>query len=117
MKIEEQRVIRVDGKYLLNVWKDIDIEQFSYEVAGQTQVEIAGPQGVMRAAVPFSFKIEAESVAGACVGLEERIKLEAEKAAADFIANMRKQQHRIQVAGEGMIPQIMSQSGRPNGHP
>jgi len=117
VKIEEQQVVRVDGKSVLTVWTDIETGAVRYEVAGQAVVNVQTPQGVAQAPVPFTFQILAENLPDACKDLDARIQEAAGKATMEFIANINAQQKRIQVPRGDQIIQFQRDPSRPNSHP
>jgi len=116
MKLEEQKLVLIDGKSILQVWTDLKTGEERYEVHGQTAVNVKTPQGMTQAQVPFKFIIEAEDIHSACVQLEERIQEEADRAVREFIGKINAQQQKIQVAREDQVIQIRKDLMRRNGN-
>lgn len=117
MKLEEQKIIRIDGANVLSIWTDIETLEERYEVRGQTSVNVQTQQGVVPAPVQFMFMIEAKNLAEAAEQLPVRLQEETDKAVRQFIETINAQQRKIQVAGGDQVIQFRKDAPRRNGCP
>lgn len=97
MTLEEQRIIRIDGEQILQIWTDIDTGGERYEGCGQVQIQVNGPMGEQTVPVNFKFKVHAETVIDAAAKFREELKVSAERAAKEAVEKINGSRSKIQV--------------------
>lgn len=103
MTLEEQRIIRIDGEQILQVWTDIDTGEERYEGCGQVPIQVNGPMGEQTIPVNFKFKVHAETVIDAAAKFHEELQGAAERAAKEAVDKINGNQRKIQVPGHDQI--------------
>ena len=117
MKLEEQRVIKIDGENAMLIWTDMETGEERYEGEGQTAINVHGPQGIQVIPVGFRFAVEAISIAEAAAKFAEELQAAGKRAGNEAIEKIKAQQRKIQVPGEDQIIQIGRDRMRRNGSP
>jgi len=109
VKIEKKESYRIDRRWNLDTYTDIEADEVRFEADGQTVVNLQGPAGVQQAPVTFHFGIEAEGLVEACEGFQEALKAAAEEAVKKFLEQLNSTAKKIQLPGGGIPKDLEDQ--------
>ena len=115
MKLEEQRIIRIDGGAIMQVWTDLETCEERYEGGGQVPIQIRSPQGVQTISVSFQFTVEAPTLVDAAVKFGEELQAAGDKAAKETVEKINASGRKIQVPGHDQIIPFGKDRMRRNG--
>jgi hypothetical protein len=115
MKLEEQRLIRIDGGNVMQVWKDLETGEDLFEGSGQVPIQIHSPQGVQTISVSFQFTVEADSLEDAAAKFGAELQAAGQRTAKEAVEKINATGRKIQVPGNDQIIPFGKDRMRRNG--
>ena len=115
MKLEEQRIIRIDSGNIMQVWTDIENGEERFEGNGQVPIQINSPQGMQTFPVNFQFTVDGNSLEDAAAKFNEALQSAGKRTATEAVEKINASGRKIQVPGHDQIIPFGKDRMRRNG--